>query len=33
MYAWISADHYPKLSTFHRIVGIVKEYQLIQVLP
>ncbi|MEH1773988.1 MAG: glycosyltransferase family 39 protein [Nostoc sp.] len=32
-YALIYADQSPKLSTPHRIVGTVKEYQLIQVLP
>lgn len=32
-YAWIYADQSPKLSRPHRILGTVKEYQLIQVLP
>ncbi|WP_152590447.1 ArnT family glycosyltransferase [Nostoc sphaeroides] len=32
-YAWIYADQSPKLSRPHRIIGTVKEYQLIQVLP
>ena len=29
-YAWIYADQSPKLSRSHRIIGTVKEYQLIQ---
>ncbi|MEI1374738.1 glycosyltransferase family 39 protein [Nostoc sp. UHCC 0926] len=32
-YAWIYTDQSPKLSRPHRILGTVKEYQLIQVLP
>ncbi|MDZ8221942.1 glycosyltransferase family 39 protein [Nostoc sp. ChiVER01] len=32
-YAWIYADQSPNLSRPHRILGTVKEYQLIQVLP
>ncbi|MCC5606843.1 glycosyltransferase family 39 protein [Nostoc sp. CHAB 5834] len=32
-YAWIYADQSPKLSRPHHIMGTVKEYQLIQVLP
>ncbi len=32
-YAWIYTDQSPKLSRPHRILGTVKEYQFIQVLP
>jgi 4-amino-4-deoxy-L-arabinose transferase-like glycosyltransferase len=32
-YAWIYTDQSPKLSRPHRILGTVKEYQLIQFLP
>ncbi|MEJ6480933.1 glycosyltransferase family 39 protein [Nostoc punctiforme UO1] len=32
-YAWIYSDQSPKLSRPHRILGTVKEYQLIQFLP
>ncbi|MEH2038696.1 hypothetical protein [Nostoc sp.] len=31
-YAWIYADQSPKLPRSYRIIGTVKEYQLIQVL-
>lgn len=32
-YAWIYTDQSPKLSRPHRIIGTVKEYELIQFLP
>ncbi len=32
-YAWIYTDQSPKLSRTYRILGTVKEYQLIQILP
>ena len=32
-YAWIYADQPTKLPRSYRILGTVKEYQLIQVLP
>ncbi|WP_448267610.1 hypothetical protein [Nostoc sp. DSM 114159] len=32
-YAWIYADQSPKLPRSYRIIGTVKEYQLIQTLP
>ncbi|MDZ7954188.1 hypothetical protein [Nostoc sp. DedQUE09] len=32
-YAWIYADQSPKLPRSYRILGTVKEYQLIQVIP
>ncbi|WP_414512905.1 hypothetical protein [Nostoc sp. PCC 9305] len=32
-YAWIYADQPAKLPQSYRILGTVKEYQLIQVLP
>ncbi|MEH1841784.1 MAG: hypothetical protein V7L20_24310 [Nostoc sp.] len=32
-YAWIYADQSPKLSRPHRIIGTVKEYQLIEFIP
>ncbi|WP_334878167.1 hypothetical protein [Nostoc sp.] len=32
-YAWIYADHSPKLSRPHQIIGSLKEYQLIEFIP